>query len=84
MKVLLFKPKNVKVEAFQFGIDSPPDWFASNVKAIDDRNEFCILNNASSDKVFIGDWVLKSVYGEVYSCADHTFTKVLETFERKK
>lgn len=82
MKALVFKPKNLVVEAFQYGIDEPPSWFLSS-SHVSIRPDYCLIDNFGSlSKAEFGDYVMQSLNKEIFACREKIFNKVFEAIER--
>lgn len=84
-----YRKKPVEIEAFQFGIDSIPDWFMNKVT----KNEIilvsmgkhfpiegcCIIPTLEGEmKGDIGDFIIKGIKGEIYPCKSDIFKKTYE------
>jgi hypothetical protein len=79
-----FRKIPVYVEAFRYGVDEPPPWFAEaeahgTVKvnaesAVIDTLEGQMLANK-------GDWVVRGVHAELYPCKPDIFKETYEPAE---
>jgi hypothetical protein len=82
--VARFRKIPVEVEAFRYGIDEPPPWFAKaevegTVKVKTDSAFIETLEgNMRADK---GDWVIRGVRGELYPCKPDIFGETYESVE---
>lgn len=76
-----YRKKPVVVEAFQYGIDSWPDWFQKKVDA-----EEIIPYSISCDIIRLegvfrggyGDYIIQGINGEVYPCEPEIFEQTYE------
>ena len=87
-----YRKKAVEIEAFQFYVDTMPDWFFDKV-----CNNSVILRNCDYKRYSIeeayceietlegtmiakgGDYIIKGIKGEIYPCKPDIF---VETYER--
>lgn len=81
------------VEAFQFGVDEEPEWFASSYRpyyGTSNRNGELIWGGIQlKDKCPIsntrvaheGDYIIKGIKGEIYPCKADIFWATYEPFD---
>jgi hypothetical protein len=80
MQQLRFKPKSIVVEAFQFGVDTPPLWYFENAEKVHLYDDFCIINTSSGNvRCNQGDYIIQSVNKEIFSCSELVFQKTFES-----
>lgn len=79
-----FRKKPVVIEAFRFGIDNWPEWFADKVTNNDvvtysDHCQIVTLEGVMRGEV--GDFIIQGVNGEIYPCKPDIFEKTYEPVE---
>jgi len=93
----LFRKKPIVIEAFQFYVDSMPDWFmdmitenkvvleSCNYKNTTIKGAYCLIKTLEGEMLCKdGDYVIKGVKGECYSCKPDIFLMTYEPVESKK
>tara|TARA_R100001480_G_C4729860_1_gene180867 strand:- start:844 stop:1122 length:279 start_codon:yes stop_codon:yes gene_type:complete len=86
-----FRKKPVEIEAFQFYVDSIPDWFMDKVSSNDITLINCDHKRYSIDDAYCeiktlegvmrgdgGDYIIKGVEGEIYPCKPDIFKKTYD------
>ncbi|PLR72207.1 hypothetical protein [Bacillus sp. UMB0728] len=87
----IYRKKPVEVEAFKFYVDPMPDWFMEEVSCNNIWLFNCDYNRYSIEEAYCeietlegimrcngGDYVIKGVQGEVYSCKKDIFKQTYE------
>lgn len=75
---MTYQKKAILVEAFQLGIDDPPDWFLCAVARCEvsvDADDFSASIKGREYWMYArrGDFVIKGVDGEIYPCRAEIF-----------
>lgn len=71
--------KPIVVEAFRFGYDNYPDWFLYNFYSnMENGESFLIKTSEGVSMVCKGDFIIKGIKGEVYSCKEEIFKATYE------
>ena len=85
-----FRKKPVIIEAFQYGVDSRPDWFCDKVSTNEiitywgsgtDEPENCYCEIKTLEGIMRGDcfdFIIQGVNGEIYPCKPDIFEKTYE------
>lgn len=79
-----FRKIPVEVEAFRYGIDEPPPWFAEaeargTVKA---ASESAVIDTLEGKmRAEKGDWIIRGVQGELYPCKPDIFKETYDPIE---
>lgn len=74
-----FVKKPIAIEAFQFGVDAPPDWFFKEVIEVSSDGCSGCIHTLEGDMWFkYEDYVIKGIYGECYPCRKDIFEKTYE------
>lgn len=76
-----YAKKPIVVEAFQFGVDEPPDWFVHEHKSINyDLNLDGSVESVCFTSLFQnvmtaykGDMIIQGIQGEIYPCKKDIF-----------
>ena len=81
-----YRKKPIEVEAFRFGIDSMPDWFAEKnaLGEVTIHGSMQIADIKTLEGVMIanyGDFIIKGVKGEIYPCKPDIFYATYEESE---
>lgn len=71
-----FQKKPVIIEAFQWGVDLIPNWFAGQQHPI--TGQWYILTLEGRMYISEGDWVIKGVENEQYPCKPDIFAKTYQ------
>ncbi|MFX0547919.1 hypothetical protein ACOAKC_01160 [Hathewaya histolytica] len=84
-----YRKKPVVIEAFQFGVDSMPDWFLDNITCnniklynmgkIYPQEGYCKIETLEGTMIAkCGDYIIAGVDGEIYPCKPNIFKKTYE------
>ena len=86
-----YRKKPVEIEAFQFYIDSMPDWFMDKVSTNDIILENCDYNRYPIQEAYClirtlegmmtahgGDYIIKGIQGEIYPCKSDIFKQTYQ------
>ncbi|MBR8073323.1 hypothetical protein KDX14_27740 [Burkholderia cenocepacia] len=88
-----FRKKPVVIEAFRLGHDNMPDWFcdarSANIATthnLDGRwrggPDYALIETLEGEmRAEFGDWIIKGVKGELYSCKHDIFEQTYEKAE---
>ena len=77
-----YRKKSVVIQAFQFGIDSWPDWFIRSKNVVID-SDGCIIHTLEGDhRANEGDFIIQGVVGELYPCKEQVFYQTYEKVEQ--
>ena len=77
----MFIKRPVIVEAFQFGIDTVPEWFKAKYITVENGETIACIETLEGDMLFHnGDYVIKGVEGELYPCRKNIFEKPTKKF----
>jgi len=79
--MMKFRKKQVEVEAFRFGVDDPPGWFAEAEAAgtVEVRSAGAVIETLEGTmRADVGDWVIRGVKGELYPCKPNIFAMTYE------
>lgn len=80
-----YRKKPVVIEAFQIGIDQVPEWFKKRKDIIEDKLEHCTIYTIKTLEgemsCSTGEWVIKGVKGELYTCKPDIFEMTYEKVE---
>ncbi len=86
-----YRKKSVDVEAFQLGSDPFPEWFTGAIAdgtvtlytrtGAEARRVFCTIRGQK--RAEYGDYIVKGVKGEIYSCEYGEFIQCYEAAQRK-
>ncbi|MCR4367800.1 MULTISPECIES: hypothetical protein [Bacillus amyloliquefaciens group] len=87
-----YRKKPIEVEAFQFGYEPIPKWFKDVCKLFgyttysDEQyiDTLLIHYPKNSVKIYRGEYVIKGIEGEVYSCKPDIFKKTYDVVEGNK
>jgi hypothetical protein len=81
-----YSKKAVEVDAFQLGLDPFPEWFSAAIgdgtvtiytrTGSEARRIFCTIKGQK--RAECGDYVIKGVKGEIYSCESDEFSQCYE------
>lgn len=75
----MFVKRPVIVEAFQFGVDTAPEWFKAKYITVENGETIACIETLEGDMLFHnGDYVIKGVEGELYPCRKNIFEKTYE------
>lgn len=75
----MFVKRPIIVEAFQFGVDTVPNWFKAKYITIENGKATACIETLEGDMLFHnGDYVIKGVEGELYPCRKDIFEKTYE------
>lgn len=86
----IYRKLPVEIEAFQYGVDSRPDWFCDKVSSNDiithwsdnrrsPENTYCEIKTLEG--VMRGDcydYIIKGIKGEIYPCKPDIFINTYE------
>jgi hypothetical protein len=84
-----YRKKPVVIEAFKFGFDEQPKWFAAALEAnkveiythdiVEPPAVFCFIETLEGKMTAIqGDMIIKGISGEIYPCKADIFAKTYE------
>ena len=74
-----FIKKPIVIEAFQFGVDTAPNWFKAKYITIENGETTACIETLEGDMLFHnGDYVIKGVRGELYPCRKDIFEETYE------
>jgi hypothetical protein len=76
-----FRKIAVEVEAFRFGVDTPPRWFleAQANGGVSVQADAATIKTLEGEmKAERGDWVIRGVKGELYPCKPTVFAETYE------
>ena len=79
-----FRKKPVVIEAFQYYVDSIPDWFMDRVSTneIVMQPDGCEIHTREGKMHGdVGDFIIRGVKGEVYPCKPDIFEATYEAVE---
>lgn len=76
-----FIKKPIEIEAFRFGYDSLPEWFANELNVSvwmqstqDNRTIGCLIQSLEGRIMCLnGDYIIKGIMGEIYPCKEDIF-----------
>lgn len=75
----MFVKRPIIIEAFQFGVDTVPNWFKAKYITIENGEATACIETLEGDMLFHnGDYVIKGVEGELYPCRKDIFEKTYE------
>ena len=76
-----YRKKPIVIQAFQLGIDVPPEWFR-NSEDIYERDNECVIHTLEGDHIAnVGDFIIQGVKGELYPCKEQIFYLTYEKVE---
>jgi hypothetical protein len=86
-----YRKKPVEIEAFKFYVDGMPDWFMDKVSSNDVVLHNCDYRRFDIDEAYCeiktlegtmrsdgGDFIIRGVKGEIYSCKPDIFEMTYE------
>lgn len=79
-----YRKKPIVVQVFRFYVDPMPDWFMAGVRAgaiwINNGSpQTCTIHTLEGNmRANIGDWIIRSVKGEIYPCKPDIFAETYE------
>ena len=82
--------KPIEVEAFQFGIDEMPEWYLCSEQVSHSYNAYTGETTSYIDtleglmKAHKGDYIIKGIKGEIYSCKEDIFKATYDLVETEK
>lgn len=80
-----YRKKPVVIEAFRFGHDPVPEWFAESgtAKVVQGQShEYIVIRTLEGQMTAdVGAWVIKGVKGELYPCQHEIFEATYEAAE---
>lgn len=80
-----YRKKPVIIDAFQYGVDSNPDWFIYKIsigEIIPYAEEGCSIKTLEGVmKGYHGDMIIKGIQGEIYPCKKDIFDATYEKIE---
>ena len=78
-----YRKKPIVIDAFKYGSKPEPEWFIDAIgDGIDADNYGCTIE--TMEGIFtanIGDWIIKGIKGEIYSCNPEIFEATYELVE---
>lgn len=78
-----YQKRPVQVEAFQWGVDEVPMWFATHKGVRSSGKNLRLKVSDGWITVYQNEYIIKGVHGEIYSCKldifEETYIKVDDT-----
>jgi hypothetical protein len=73
--------KPIVVEAFRFGHDQEPEWFANS--NVIQKSSYCSIQTLEGlMNGYVGDMIIKGVKGEIYPCKKDVFDATYELYSK--
>lgn len=69
-----YRKKPVEIEAFKYGFEPVPEWFAKSDMVKEATPNYCIIHTLEGDhRGDYGDYIIQGVKGELYPCKPDIF-----------